>query len=214
MNMAKILYVRGFNDSLHNELNEISKKEGVSPGAIIEEALEQWKQKKEKVPKKHHLVLWSDEKELNNFLKKMDEVTKEDWLQLYSAPQTKKSQRFFESHGWNKAAKNNNSFEKNPGKYYEEVGNTLKGNPKFNQACIIGVGQPDSIKDAKLLEKVYNKKRIEGATLCCYNTKSFANTDFTEICELFEEHDRIFVLKNGETLELNMSKQNPLKMLL
>ena len=212
--MGKTLYVRSFNESLHDDLNEISKKEGVSPGAIIEEALEQWKQKKEKIPKKHHLVLWSDEKELNNFLKKMDEVTKENWLQLYTAPQTKKSQRFFESHGWNKAAKNNSNFEKNPEKYYEEASKTLKENPKHKQAFLIGVGKPDSIKDANQVEKLYNKKRIEGATLCCYDTKSFSNTDFRDVCELFEEHDRIFVLKDGETLELNMSKQNPLKMLL
>ena len=27
--MGKILYVRGFDDSLHDDLNEISKKEGV-----------------------------------------------------------------------------------------------------------------------------------------------------------------------------------------
>jgi len=212
--MGKILYVRGFNDSLHDDLNEISKKEGVSPGAIIEEALEQWKQKKEKIPKKHHLVLWSDEKELNNFLKKMDEVTKEDWLQIYTALQTKKTQKFFESHGWNKGAKNNDSFEKNPGKYYQEVSKTLKGDSKHKQACVIGVGKPDSIKATNQIEKLYNKNRIEGATLCCYDTKSFGNTDFADVCELFEEYDRIFVLKNGETFELNMSKQNPLKMLL
>ena len=49
--MGKILYVRNFSESLHDDLDKISKKEGVSPSIIIEEVLEQWKHNKEKIPK-------------------------------------------------------------------------------------------------------------------------------------------------------------------
>lgn len=214
MAMGKILYVRGFNDDLHDDLNQFSKKEGVSPGAIIEEAFEQWKQNKKKIPMKHHLVLWSNEKDLTNFLKKMDEVTKDDWFQLYTASQTKKSEKFFKSHGWSLATNSKNSYEKNPKKYYEDVSKNLKGDLKHKQACIIGVQNSESIKHSLQLEKIYNKKRVEGVALCCYDTIVFEKINFSEIYDLFEDHDRIFILRDGETLELSLSKQNPLKMLL
>ena len=36
--MGKVLFVRGFDDNLHDTLSEQSKKEGVSPAEILGEA--------------------------------------------------------------------------------------------------------------------------------------------------------------------------------
>ncbi len=48
--MSKVLYVRGFNDKLHQELDDQARKEGVSPASILEEAYEEWLKKKTRNP--------------------------------------------------------------------------------------------------------------------------------------------------------------------
>ena len=39
--MGKVLYVRGFDDELHDKLSDQAKKEGVSPASILEEAYDE-----------------------------------------------------------------------------------------------------------------------------------------------------------------------------
>ncbi len=40
--MGQVLYVRGFNEELHSKLDDQSRKEGVSPASILEDAFEEW----------------------------------------------------------------------------------------------------------------------------------------------------------------------------
>jgi len=53
--MSKVLYVRGFNEQLHDELDGQAKKEGVSPASILENAFEEWLKNKQEIPTKHYL---------------------------------------------------------------------------------------------------------------------------------------------------------------
>ena len=80
--MSKVLYVRGFNENLHNELDDQAKKEGVSPASILENAFEEWLKNKKEIPTKHYLVLYSDDKSLLNFIRKVNDLDDEDWMHV------------------------------------------------------------------------------------------------------------------------------------
>ena len=59
--MSKVLYVRGFSNQLHGQLDEQAKKEGISAASILENAFEEWLKNKKEIPTKHYLVLYSDD---------------------------------------------------------------------------------------------------------------------------------------------------------
>ena len=71
--MPRTLYVRQLNDVIHDKLNDLSQKQGVTVGSIIEEAVGDWMKQKHDIPSKHHLILYSDKDSLLNFLRKMEE---------------------------------------------------------------------------------------------------------------------------------------------
>jgi len=50
--MSKVLYVRGFNEKLHSELDDQARKEGIPPASILENAFEEWLKNKKEVPTK------------------------------------------------------------------------------------------------------------------------------------------------------------------
>ncbi|PBO85177.1 MAG: hypothetical protein COA77_05685 [Thaumarchaeota archaeon] len=209
--MTKVLYVRGFSEKIHDELNEMAKKEGVTPAAIIEDAIENWKKQKEEITKNHHLVLYSDEESLMYFIKKMDDATKNDWYQGYNNSQSSNVKKFLTKQGWQDVSINLKQTKK-PEQFHDGMYKKFSES-KYKQACIIGIVKPESLKSANKFENIYNNKRINGVVLCIYNTNDVFKSDFNEILNLFEEHDRIFILRNKEVIELSLNKQNPLKIL-
>jgi len=86
--MAKTLYVRNVSETIHNKLNNISKDQGVPIGSILEEAVNEWIKHKDILPKQHNLVLYSDEESLMYFLKKIEDLTRQDWNRIILGPES------------------------------------------------------------------------------------------------------------------------------
>ncbi len=75
--MTHTLVIRGVDDNAHEELSQIANQEGLSINSIVKDAVDIWlKQKKSKVPKKHHLIIYSNENSLIHLIKSMDTVAK------------------------------------------------------------------------------------------------------------------------------------------
>ena len=72
--MTKDILVRGFDESIHSELGKKSDQMGVSINSIVKDAVEQWLDKKTHVPHVHDLLIYSDEKSMNGFLKSLDRM--------------------------------------------------------------------------------------------------------------------------------------------
>ncbi len=98
--MSKVLYVRGFNEKLHDSLDDQAKKEGVSPASILENAFEEWLKNKQGTPTKHYLVLYSDDKSLLNFIKRINELDDGDLFHVTCGPQSHTGVKFLKKHGW------------------------------------------------------------------------------------------------------------------
>ncbi len=98
--MSKVLYVRGFNDKLHQELDDQARKDGVSPASILEEAYEEWLKKRQGTPTMHCLLLYSDNESLLNFLKKSKEMLNDDFVKLCAGPPSHSAIKFLKKNGW------------------------------------------------------------------------------------------------------------------
>src|ERR671919_2502685 len=73
------LIVRGFDDQVHEKLGELANQRGVSINSIVKDAVDVWlkKQQQSEVPRKHHLVIYSDDESMMRLLKSMDKLAKE-----------------------------------------------------------------------------------------------------------------------------------------
>jgi len=218
--MSKVLYVRGFNENLHEELDDQAKKEGVSSASILENAFEEWLKNKQGVQTKHYLVLYSDDKSLLNFVRKVNDLDDGDWFHVTCGPQSHTGVKFLKKHGWFDATISPYiQGIKNPEKYSSKVFDHLGKVTGDKPACFIGfmtedIAQRYSLQKASEIEKMYNTKRIGGVVFCPYDMRKLNNFNFTDIFELFENHDEIFVLKENEVYKLNLDKTNHAKLFL
>lgn len=207
--MRKILYVRGFDEDLHDEVNEIARKEGTTPAAILEDAIKIWKDQKNKDRKKHHLLLYSDKKSLQKFLKKLDKTSKENWFQAFNSDKNEPSSLVLKKLGWIDITPNQK--EKTPKQYFDNITKTIEVKSNQKPACIIGLVHPTSVSMINDFEKEYNIQRPKGITFCTYDSKDLSGSNFDTIIELFEEHDRVFILKKDDIYEISITKENFLK---
>ena len=76
--MTHNLIIRGFDDQVHEKLGEIANQRGVSINSIVKDAVDVWlKKQQSEVPRKHHLVIYSDDESMMRLLKSMDKLAKE-----------------------------------------------------------------------------------------------------------------------------------------
>ena len=72
------LIIRGFDNQVHEKLGEIANQRGVSINSIVKDAVDVWLKKQQSVvPRKHHLVIYSDDESMMRLLKSMDKLAKE-----------------------------------------------------------------------------------------------------------------------------------------
>ncbi len=76
--MTHTLIIRGFDDQVHEQLGDMANQRGVSINSIVKDAVDVWlKQQRSVVPRKHHLVIYSDDESMMRMLKSMDRLAKE-----------------------------------------------------------------------------------------------------------------------------------------
>ena len=87
ISLAKDVLVRGFDDTTHSDLGKKADQMGVSINSIVKDAVDQWLEKKTDAPHVHDLLIYSDEKSMNNFLKSLDRMTSNtEWFKSFAAP--------------------------------------------------------------------------------------------------------------------------------
>ena len=85
--MTHDLIVRGFDDQVHADLGKIANQKGVSINSIVKDAVDKWLKHQQEIPKKHYLVIYSDDRSMNGLLKSMDRLAKEgDLFRCFCGP--------------------------------------------------------------------------------------------------------------------------------
>jgi len=214
ISLAKDILIRGLDDSVHSDLGKKSDQMGVSINSIVKDAVEQWLDKKTHVPHVHDLLIYSDEKSMNNFLKSLDKMTSNtEWFKSFAAPPKHHSEKILSKLKWyNGTVKPYNPHGTNGSKYCGQViQNIAKASTKKPLCCIdfmITDIAKNSFTHAMELEKEYDKARLPGLMFCPYKASDLMNSDITDMIELFLMHDRIFVLKNDDIYKLHLTKES------
>lgn len=218
--MGKVLYVRGFDDGLHDKLSEQSKKEGVSPAAILEEAYEEWLKNKKEVSSIHYLIFYSDDKSLLYFLKKANEMLDDNCVKLCSGTPSS-AMKFLKKNAWIECTDKSyvQELKKTPEKSISKVFDHLAEVASGRYACHMGFMTEDvalhhSVKKANDIERVYNSKRIPGVVFCPYNMAKLKNYSLKDLIDLFDNHDKGFIVEGNDVYEMSITNTNLPKMFL
>ena len=233
--MTHTLIIRGFDDQVHEQLGHIANQRGVSINSIVKDAVDKWlKNQQSEVPRKHHLIIYSDDESMMRMLKSMDRLAKEGNLfRCFFGPPRSPSTELLSKHKWyngtiepyyysSQKSKERQQIQiqsqKNIMKYCGKViGNVVK-NASNKQVCcldfLMDEVKKSSLKEALEIEKVYNDNRIAGLMYCAYKTDNLLNSEIKDLIELFEMHDEIFVLKEDEVYKLHIIKESVHKVFL
>jgi ribosomal protein L22 len=241
--LTHTLIIRGFDDQVHEQLGEIANQRGVSINSIVKDAVDKWLKKQEsEVPRKHHLLIYSDDESVMRMLKSMDKLAKEgnlfkcffgpphsppieflsklDWYNgtvepyYYSTPKSKEGPQL-QTRTQTQAQTQS---QKSIMKYCDKVIQNVAKNADNKQICCMDFLMNDvkkaSLREALTIEKVYDNNRIAGLMFCAYKTDNLLNSEIKDLIELFEIHDQIFILKEDEVYKLHITKENVHKLFL
>lgn len=212
--MTKDILVRGFDDKVHSELVKKSDQMSVSINSIVKDAVEQWLDKKIHVPHVHDLLIYSDEKSMNSFLKSLDRMTSESqWFKSFAAPPKHHTQKILSKLNWyNGTIKPYKPNGTNGIKYCGQVIQNISKASRKKPLCCVDFVITDiannSFSHAIELEKEYDEARLPGLMFCPYKASDLMSSDITDLIELFLMHDRIFVIKNDDIYKLHLTKES------
>jgi len=212
--MTKDVLIRGFDDETHSELSKKSDQMGVSVNSILKDAVEQWLDKKTHVPHVHDLLIYSDEKSMNNFLKSLDRMTNDtEWFKSFASPPKHHTEKILSKLDWyNGTIKPYKAFGFDDIKYCGRViQKIVKASEKKPLCCVDFVITDianNSLNHAMELEKEYDKARLPGLMFCPYKASDLIKSDIANMIELFLMHDRIFVIKDDDIYKLHITKES------
>ena len=238
--MTHTLIIRGFNDQIHEKLGAVANQRGVSINSIVKDAVDVWlKKQQSEAPKKHHLVIYSDNESMMRMLKSMDKLAKQgsffkcffgppqspitellsklNWYDATSRPYPYSSE---ESQHMEQAIqpKTQTQTQRHIMTYCNKILENLVKKADNRQVCCMDFIMNDvgkvSLKLALNLEKAYDDNRLAGLMYCTYKTNNLLNAEIEELIELFETHDQIFILKGDEVYKLHLTKENVHKLFL
>jgi hypothetical protein len=99
--MVHDLLVRGFDDKIHSQLGELAKEKGVSINSIVRDAVDQWLKQQSDIPKKHYLLIYSNDDSILGLLKSMDRLAKEsDLFRCFCGPPSTNSSKLLSKLNW------------------------------------------------------------------------------------------------------------------
>ncbi|HXV89586.1 MAG TPA: hypothetical protein VD710_10925 [Nitrososphaeraceae archaeon] len=238
--MTRDLIVRGFDDKVHTDLGRIAKQKGVSINSIVKDAVDIWLKRKQEILKKHHLIIYSDDKDMLRLLKSMDRLADESDLfkSFCGAPSSPYAELLSKMKWYNgtimpyyysnniqngkKQDQQHNErqtpSQKDIMKYCGNVMTNIANNANNKQLCcmdfLINDVAKTSLRQALDIEEAYDNNRLSGLMYCTYKTENLLNSEIKNIIELFELHDQVFILKNDEIYKLHVTKENVHKLFL
>lgn len=222
--MTHNLLIRGFDDDIHSQLGDLSRQRGVTINSIVKDAVDQWLKKQSEIPKRHHLLLYDNDESMKYLLKLLDKLTREDeWFRCFvrssssdnnsSVTELLKKLEWFDG-----TIIPYKMSQKNTMEYIVGILQNISKNSNNRELCLVDFLIDDiakeSVKEANFIEKEYDKDRLQGLVFCAYNIKNLINSSTTNMIEMFELHDQVFILNNNKIYKLHITTENIHKLFL
>jgi len=214
ISLTKDILIRGFDDSTHSDLGKKADQMGVSINSIVKDAVEQWLHKKTDIPHVHDLLIYSDEKSMDNFLRGLDRMTNDaEWFKSFAAPPKHHTEKTLSKLNWyNGTVKPYKPSGTDDSKYCAKVIQNIVKESKKKPLCCVDFVITDiannSFTKAMEIEETYDQSRLPGLMFCPYKSSDLMNSDITDMIELFLMHDRIFVIKNDDIYKIHITKES------
>jgi hypothetical protein len=163
--MTHDLLIRGFDDQIHSQLGELAKEKGVSINSIVKDAVDKWlKQQQLNLPKKHYLLIYSNDESILSLLKSMDRLAKENNLfRCFCGPPATASTKLLSKLQW---------YDGTVMPYYYELKNK-NNNIKQNQNRQIQIKNQKGIMNycskvmGNIVEAANNSNNNNNQQVCC-----------------------------------------------
>jgi hypothetical protein len=108
--------------------------------------------------------------------------------------------------------------QKDIAKYCRQVMTKIADGANSKQICcmdfLINDIAKSSLKEAMVVEQLYDNNRLSGLIYCNYQTENLLSSDVKNMIKLFEMHDQVFILNNAEVYKLHITKENVHKLFL
>ncbi len=222
--MSHTLVIRGFDNDTHSQLGDLSRHKGVSINSIVKDAVDQWLKRQKEVPKRHHLILYDDDKEMIRLLKSINSFTdgnNNKWFKCFIPSSNKDFVELLKDLDWYDIGSNNtqqNSSHDDVMKYFGTILQKMIKKSKNKELCCVDFLLNDiaklSIEETIEIERAYDQNKLEGLAFCPYRMKDLLNTSVSDIIALFDAHQHIFVLKDNELYKLYITKESIHKLFL
>ncbi|WP_458746367.1 hypothetical protein [Candidatus Nitrosocosmicus sp. T] len=221
--MVHTLVIRGFDHDTHSQLGNLSREKGVSINSIVKDAVDQWLKKQKEIPKRHHLLLYEDDKSMIRLLKLMDKfMSGEDkWFKCFIPSSNLRYVELLRGLDWYDTNDENIQYDhsqKNTIEYFNYTLQNIVKKSKNRELCCVDFLLNDiaksDIKETLEIERAYNQNKLSGLAFCPYKIKDLSNTTLSDIIAIFEAHQQIFVVKEDELYKLNITKENIHKLFL
>src|ERR671916_921402 len=93
--------IRGFDDQVYTKLGDMANQKGVSINSIVKDAVDKWLKQQSQVPKKHHLIIYSENESMTGLLKSIDRMAKDaDLFRCFCGPPDNPSLSFLSKMKW------------------------------------------------------------------------------------------------------------------
>lgn len=218
--MARNLIIRGFDDEVHSQLGELSRQKSVSINSIVKDAVDKWIKQQKEIPKKHHLIIFEDDKSIKPLLMSTDKLTKEgDWFKCFISSSNFSLNDLLKKIGWSDNILSLDKHLKNEiMRYFIQILQNILKNSNGKQVCcidfLINEIANSSINEAINIEKSYNENRFEGIVFCAYKASNLLGASISDLIKIFDLHDQIFIITNEQIYKLHLTKENVHKLLL
>jgi hypothetical protein len=218
--MTRNLIIRGFDDEIHSQLGNQSRKKGVSINSIVKDAVDQWLKKQDEIPKRHHLLLYDNEESIQRLIKSLDKMTqKDEWFKCFVRSSDTSITETLENLNWfDGTIVQSKQSQKDKMKHIIDILQNiwLKSNNKeiLLVDFLINDIASSSISEAISLEKEYDKNRLEGLVFCAYEMTNLINASTSEVIQMFDSHDQVFLLDDNQIFKIHITKENIHKLLL
>lgn len=220
--MVQNLIIRGFDDDIHSQLGDLSRQKGVSINSIVKDAVDQWLKQQKEIPRRHHLLIYDNEKSVKSLLESIDELAKKgEWFRCFVRSSDPSINDLLENKlKWFDGAtvSYNKQSQKDLWKYCTSIVQNISKNSKNKEVCCVNFLINDiansSIKDAISIEKIYDENRLQGIIFCSYRTNNLLSASVTDMIEMFDLHEQIFIVRDKQVYKLHVTKENVHKLFL
>lgn len=220
--MVQNLIIRGFDDDIHSQLGDLSRQKGVSINSIVKDAVDQWLKQQKEIPRRHHLLIYDNEKSVKSLLESIDELAKKgECFRCFVRSSDPSINDLLENKlKWFDGAtvSYNKQSQKDLWKYCTSIVQNISKNSKNKEVCCVNFLINDiansSIKDAISIEKIYDENRLQGIIFCSYRTNNLLGAPITDMIEMFDLHEQIFIVRDKQVYKLHVTKENVHKLFL